>query len=139
MPDDDAQKTWEDYYARIKRRRLAAAVSLWVEVEAAGITDGAVFALDFEHFGNNRDDANKLARQLAENYAIEVSPSSEPNYWNVVGTTRPEGISLTKDQHAAWVEFMADVAQSYACVFSHWTLEAPAVGRTFRSEQRDDD
>ena len=138
MPDD-TQKTWGDYYDRIKHRRLAAAALLWAEIEAAGANEETVFALDFAHFGNNRDDVDNLGRQLSENYATEVSARSEQNYWDVRGTTRPEGICLTKDQHTAWVEFMVDVARSYACVFSEWTLEAPALGRTFQSAHPDDD
>lgn len=138
MPDDP-QKTWDNYYDRIKRRRLAAAALLWGEIEAAGANEETIFALDFAHFGNDRDDVDNLARQLSENYATEVSARSEPNYWDVRGTTRPEGICLTKDQHTAWVEFMVDVARSYACVFSEWTLEAPALGRTFQSAHLEDD
>jgi hypothetical protein len=138
MPDDP-QTTWNDYYYRIKGRRLAAAALLWGEIEAAGANEETVFALDFAHFGNNRDDVDNLARQLREHYAIEVSARSEANYWDVRGTTRPEGISLTKEQHTAWVEFMIDVAQSYSCVFSEWTLEARALGRTFQSAHLDND
>ena len=138
MPDDP-QKTWDDYYDRIKRRRLSAAALLWGEIEAAGANEETIFALDFGHFGNNRDDVDNLARQLSENYATEVSARSEQNYWEVRGTTRPEGICFTKDQHTAWVEFMVDVAQSYACVFSEWTLEAPALEQTFQSAHLDDD
>jgi hypothetical protein len=138
MPDIP-QKTWDDYYDRIKRRRLAAAAALWGEIEASGASEVTIFALDFAHFGNNRDDVDNLARQLSENYAMEVSARSEPNYWDVRGTTRPEGICLTEDQHTAWVEFMVDVARSYACVFSEWKLEAPALGRTFESAHLDHD
>jgi len=138
MPDDP-QKTWDDYYDRIKHRRLAEAALLWSEIEAAGANEETIFALDFAHFGNDRDDVDNLAQQLSENYATEVSPRSEQNYWDARGTTRPEGICLTKDQHTAWVEFMVDVARSYACVFSEWTLEAPALGRTFQSAHLDDD
>jgi hypothetical protein len=138
MPDDP-QKTWDDYYDRIKRRRLAAAASLWTEIEAAGADEETVFALDFAHFGNKRDDVENLARQLSEHYSTEVLARSEANYWDVRGTTRPQGICLTKDQHTAWVEFMLEVARSYACVFSEWTLEAPALGRTFQSAHLDDD
>lgn len=138
MPDD-SERTWGDYYDRIKRRRLAAAALLWSEIEAAGANDETIFALDFAHFGNNRDDVDDLARQLSENYAMEVSARSEQNYWDVRGTTRPEGICLTKDQHTAWVEFMVDVARSYSCVFHEWTLEAPALGQTFPSAHLDDD
>ena len=136
---DDPQKIWNDYYDRIKRRRLAAAVQLWSEIEAAGANDKTLFALDFAHFGNNRDDVYDLAGQLSENYAMEVSVRTDQKYWDVKGTTRPKGICLTKCQHTEWVEFMVDVARSYACVFSEWTLEAPALGRTFQSAHLDDD
>ena len=139
MADDDPQRVWEDYYNRIKRRRLAAAAQLWAEIAAAGATEETVFALDFAHFANSRDDADKLALQLSEHYTIEVSARDEPNYWNIKGSTRPEGICLTKGEHLAWVEFMVDVARSYACVFSEWTLDSPALGKTFRSPHLDSD
>ncbi len=135
---DDPQKTWDDYHDRIKRRRLAAAALLWDEIEAAGADEETIFALDFAHFGNHREDVDDLARQLSENYTTEVSVRSEQNYWDVRSTTRPEGICFTKSEHTAWVEFMVDVARSYACVFSEWTLEAPALGRTFQSAHLDD-
>ena len=102
----------------MKHRRLAAAALLWGEIEAAGAHEETIFALDFAHFGNNRYDVDNLARQLSENYATEVSARSEQDYWDVRGTTRPQCICLTKDQHITWVEFMVDVARSYACVFS---------------------
>jgi len=136
MPDDP-QKTWNAYYDRIRRRRLTEAAQLWDEIEAAGGNEETVFVLDFVHFGNNPDDVAQLSRQLSENYTTEISSRSEANYWDVRGTTRPEGISLSRDQHAAWVEFMFDVARSYACVFSGWKLEAPALGRTFQSANLD--
>lgn len=130
---------WDDYYDRIRNRRLAAADLLWEEVEEAGANEDTVFALDFAHFGNNRDDVDELARQLSENYTTEVTEQNEQNYWGLKGTTRPEGIFLTKHQHTAWVEFMAEVARSYGCVFSEWSLEAPALGRTFQSAHLDND
>lgn len=136
---DDPQKIGDDYYDRIKRRRLAEAALLWGEIEASGSSEETIFALDFVHFGNNRDDVDDLARQLSENYATKVSARSKQNYWVVRGTTRPESICLTADQHAAWVEFMVDVARSYACVFSEWMLEAPALGLTFQSAHLDYD
>ncbi len=136
---DDPQKTWDDYYDRIKRRRMAAAALLWAEIEAAGVTEDTVFALDFTHFGSVRGNADDLARRLSEHYDTKVVGRNEPNYWDITGTTRPEGICLSKAQHFAWVEFMVDVASSYACVFSDWTLEAPALGRTFQSAHLDTD
>ena len=137
MPDE-SQHTWDDYYDRIKRRRIAAATLLWDEIEAAGADEQTIFALDFFHFGNNRNDVDDLVGQLSENYTLKISARSEQDYWDIKGTTRPNGICLTRDEHAAWVEFMVDVARSYACVFSEWTLEAPALGGTFQSKQLDD-
>jgi hypothetical protein len=136
---DDPQKTWDDYYDRIKRRRIVEAGLLWAEIEAAGGTADTVFILDFTHFGSVRDDAADLARQLSEHYDIKVVARNEPGYWEITGTTRPDAICLTKSQHLAWVEFMVDVAHSYACVFSDWKLEAPALGRTFQNAHLDAD
>lgn len=134
---DDPQKAWNEYYDRIKNRRLKAAELLWDDVEAAGADAETWFSLDFTHFGNDRAGAEGLAHQLSENYAVELS-AAESGYWFVKGTTRPEGVSLTREQHNTWVEFMADVAQSYACVFSGWMLEAPRLQRKFQSAHLDD-
>lgn len=137
--DNDPQQVWDDYYDRIKRRRLKAAELLWDEVVDAGASEDTVFALDFVHFGNDHEGVDNLAQQLSEIYAMEVSAANLQNYRSVKGTTRPVGISLIRDQLAAWVEFMVDVARSYGWVFSEWTLEAPALGRTFRSAHLDHD
>jgi hypothetical protein len=136
---DKPQKIWDDYYDRIKRRRMAEAELLWAKIETAGATADTAFALDFSHFSNALGDADYFARQLSEHYDTQVVARSEPNYWDIKGTTRPERTCLTKAQHLAWVEFMADVAASYACVFSEWTLEAPALGLTFQSADLDAD
>ena len=137
--DDINQQIWDEYYERVKRRRLRAAELLWLELEAAGVNEDTILALDFVHFGNNRDGVEGLARQLSEDYTMEISAGSAENYWDVKGTTRPTGICLTKDLHNEWVEFMLDVARHYACVFSDWTLEAPTLGLTFQSVHLDDD
>ncbi len=139
MMAEDPEQIWDDYYDRIKRRRLAAAALLWNEVVDAGADEDTVFALDFVHFGNHHDGAEKLAQQLSENYATQITARSERGCWSVTGTTRPEGICLTKDQHVAWVEFMVDVARSCGWVFSGWTLQAPELGRTFQSAHLDND
>ncbi len=137
MPDQDPQKIWAEYYQRIKIRRIEEAELLWSQMDDAGVSEETVLALDFLHFSNVREDAGSLANQLCENYNVEVVSASQEDYWNIKCTTRPEGICLSKEQHAAWVEFMADVAQSHACVFSTWSLEAPSLGRTFQSELLD--
>jgi hypothetical protein len=134
VPEVDPQKTWADYYQRLKARRLAEAASLWAKFREAGGSRETVVALDFVHFSSSKADLESLASQLSENYAVSVVPRAEHDYWELRGTTRPGGIELAEEQHAGWVEFMVDVAQSYACVFSTWQLEAPSMNRVFSSE-----
>ena len=135
METQDPQKTWSDYYLRKKSQRIEEAGILWERMTQAGVTDETVLALDFVHFGNVKADVEALAAQLAENYSMEVVPAKDPGYWLAKGSTRPQGLTLSRDQHLGWVEFMSDVAHSYACVFSTWSLEAPILGASFRSEE----
>jgi hypothetical protein len=135
MTEQDPQIVWEDYYRRKKEQRTDEAVTLWQQMENAGVTEETVMALDFLHFGNNEEDVKSLSNQLSENYNIKIEPAEEEKPWYVKGTTRPEGITLTKEQHLAWVEFMSDVAQSYACVFSTWSFEVPSLNVSFHSEE----
>lgn len=137
MIDEDAQPKWDAYYQRIRGRREREADALWQLMTEGGVTGDTVLAMDFVHFSNVRDNAESLAKQLSENYSIEVVPADEKNYWYIKGTTRPEGLYLSEEQHLGWVRFMADVARSYACVFSNWVLEAPALGKKFESESFD--
>jgi len=134
VPEVDPQKTWADYYQRLKDRRLAEATSLWAKFSEAGGSCDTVVAVDFIHFSASKADLESLASQLSESYAVSVVPRAEDGYWELRGTTRPGGIQLSEEQHSGWVEFMVDVAQSYACVFSTWQLEAPSMSRVFSSE-----
>ena len=134
MEGEDPQATWSEYYRRIKERRQEEAELLWAQMAAAGVSEETVMALDFVHFSSSRENADFLAAQLDETYNVEVARADQEDYWYIKGTTRPEGVCLGKEQHASWVEFMADVAQSHACVFAQWTLEAPKLGRKFESE-----
>jgi len=134
MDSEDPQKTWSDYYLRKKAQRMEEAAILWERMTKAGVTDKTVLALDFVHFGNIKSDVEALAAQLAENYSMEVVPAKAPGIWLAKGSTRPQGVTLGQDQHLGWVEFMSDVAHSYACVFSTWSFEAPRLGAKFRSE-----
>jgi hypothetical protein len=70
---------------------------------------------------------------------MEVVPDEKLGAWFAKGTTRPDGITLNQEEHLEWVAFMADVAQSYACVFSSWSFEAPSLNLRFESEQIEDD
>ena len=113
---------------------MEEAIKLWDQMRDSDVNDETVLAIDFMHFGTYQENKNNLAKQLSENYEMEVVPSDEEGYWYAKGTTRPYGITLNKEQHIGRVEFMADVAQSYACVFSTWSIEAPSLGVSFDSE-----
>ena len=139
MPLQDPQKTWDEYHARKKAERLREAAILDMSMRGAGVTEETALALDFVHFGSSRPNVEALARQLSENYAIEVVQADDQDAWVARGTTRPYGINLNQEQHIAWVGFMADVASSHACVFSTWKVEAPSLKQTFSSEHIDSD
>ena len=130
----DPQETWDEYYASIRDRRIGEAENIWTKMTAAGVNDETVLALDFLHFTSDSTNAEELADQLRENYEIKIAASSSPNYWNIEGTTRPHGISLTKQDHVGWVELMCDVAQSHGCVFSTWNLEDPQGGQSWSND-----
>ena len=134
MSSDDPQSRWSEYYQQKKAERVAEASQLWEMMQHAGVNDTTVLALDFVLFGTSQSDAESLAKQLSENYEVQVAPGDEQGTWLVNGTTRPYGISFTQEQHMGWVEFMADVARSHACVFSTWSLEAPSLGERFDTE-----
>jgi len=135
MQTDDPQKVWEDYYHRKKSQRLEEAAEMWSQMKGKGVDEETVLALDFVHFGKSHSDVQDLADQLSEHYTMDVVPNEQQGYWFAKGTTRPDGITLNREEHLNWVEFMSDVAQSYACVFSSWSLEAPAIGAKFDSEK----
>ena len=134
MAVQDPQAIWSDYYERKKQQRADEAASMWKQMEAAGVNSETVLALDFVHFGTSLEKVQALANQLSENYSMSVVAEQEPGYWSAKGTTRPYGIELSQEQHLSWVDFMCDVAHSYGCVFSTWSLEATSLGTQFLSE-----
>jgi len=139
--NDDPQQTWDDYYQRIRRRRIREAEIVHAQMADDGVSDSTVLALDFRHFGNEKEQVRSLAAQLSENYATEVRRSDhDDNYWLLDGTTRPEGVDeMTEERCVDWVAFMCDVAQSYGCVFSTWHLTDPSTSRTWSNEEIDVD
>jgi len=139
VPVEDPQKTWHEYHERKKAQRLREAAILDHSMRSAGVTDETSLALDLVHFGSSRLDIESLAKQLAENYTVEVVQDVGQGIWFAKGTTRPYGIKLSQTQHLAWVSFMADVARSHGCVFSTWSIEAPSMGSAFASEHVDSD
>ena len=134
MSAQDPQATWSEYLARKKSDRLAEAQAMRQHMQGAGVGAESVLAMDFLHFGPGQEQAQALAAQLREHYTVKVSADARPGYWLVEGTTRPYGVTLEGSQLVDWADFMADVAQSHGCVFSSWTVEAPALGARFRSE-----
>ena len=120
---DDAQQIWPDYYARIRRRRIVEADLISSQMEADGVSADSILALDFKHFGTVENDVRRLSDQLSENYTAEVRLSDDGETWIAEATSRPYGIDgMIGSQLQQWVEFMCDVARSYACVFSSWKL-----------------
>ena len=120
---DDAQQIWPDYYARIRRRRIAEADLISSQMEADGVSADSILALDFKHFGTVENDVRRLSDQLSENYTVEVRLSDDGETWIAEATSRPYGIDgMIGSQLQQWVDFMCDVARSYACVFSSWKL-----------------
>ncbi len=137
---DDPQQIWTDYYARLRRRRIAEAQFLHLQMTADGVTDDTILTLDFTHFGNVEDDVRRLAKQLSENYVMTVTRGREAGYWSADGTTRPDGIDGMNAQRCVdWVAFMCDVANSYGCMFSAWTLTDPVRQLSWTNETIDVD
>lgn len=133
MPTDNSQEVWEKYYQQKKSQRLEEAHAMCKQLQDAGVTEETIVALDFVHFSKSHENAKLLSKQLSENYVIEII-ASEDGVWYINGTSRPYGLTLSPKEHIEWVEFMADVAQSYACVFSTWSLEVPSLNLNFKSE-----
>ena len=133
------QKTWREYYARIKNRKIDEATQLWNAVVRSGANDKTLFAMDFSHFGEVPSKLNDLAQQLSENYEVEVSEADEKGYQLLTGTTRPYGNELSGEDFINWVSFMCDVAQSYSCVFSEFSLESPELGLAWSNSEFESD
>ncbi len=133
MPNDNLQEIWEKYYQQKKSQRLEEAHTLCKQLQDARVTEETVLALDFVHFSKSHENAKLLSEQLSENYTIEIVAGKD-SVWYINGTSRPYGLTLSSKEHVEWVEFMADVAQSYACTFSTWSLEVPSLNLNFTSE-----
>jgi hypothetical protein len=132
MKEQEAQKTWEEYHERIKNRRLAEAEVINSELKSHGITSEHDLVLDFSFFTQDEIGAKGIKTQLSENY--EISISKEGEYWLIKGTTRPYAINLSQEQHIGWVKFMHDVALSYGCIFSTWTIIEPETKQAWSNE-----
>ncbi|MET1255837.1 hypothetical protein [Aliikangiella maris] len=133
MSEEQAQKTWDEYHDRIKNRRLAQVKIINEQLKDAGVTSDSDLVLDFKFFTPKQSGAEGIKEQLSENY--EMTISQEGDYWNINGTTRPYSINLDPEQHVGWVEFMHDVALSYGCIFSVWTVTDVKTNKTWSNEK----
>lgn len=131
--DEASQAHWTAYLDRKRAERLAEAGLLWAEFERRVGDAETVVALDFRTLCPDRGRADALRGQLSEHYRVELEPA-ENGYWMARGTTRPYGVTLSAQSHLAWVEFMCDVAASHGCVFSTWSVTAPALELVVDSE-----
>jgi len=132
MNEQEAQKTWDEYHERIKNRRLAQAKVINLELESNGITSETDLILDFSFFTKDESGAKGIQKQLSENYEMSISKDGE--YWHIHGTSRPYAVNLTTDQHLGWVKFMHDVALSYGCIFSTWSITEPKEKHVWSNE-----
>ena len=123
MNENEAQKTWDEYYERINNRRLAQAKVINSELERYNITSETDLILDFTFFTEDEAGAKGIQEQLSEDY--EMSISKVDDYWHIDGTSRPYAVNLTMEEHLGWVQFMHDVALSYRCIFSVWSITEP--------------
>ncbi len=132
MNEQEAQKTWDEYHERIKNRRLAQAKVINLELEKQVITSETDLILDFSFFTQDESGANGIQKQLSENYDMSIIKDGE--YWRINGTSRPYAVNLTTEQHLGWVEFMHDVALSYGCIFSTWSITDPKEKNVWSNE-----
>ena len=139
MNDDEAQTIWRAYYQRIRDRRVSEAEQLITATRQDGINDHTEMFLDFRHFSSVETNIARLKDQLAENYEVSLSKDDSSDCWFLEGTTRPISMPIEREQIIEWVKFMADVAQSHACVFSTWTLTEASTGRRWPSETFEDE
>lgn len=133
MNEEEAQQIWDEYYERIKQRRLAEAAILWSDMQSSGVTDETILALDFKIFCGSEMGAKNVEEQLSENYNISLKHDTVDNVWIVEGTTRPTGFTFNKEMHMDWVNFMTDASAQYGCVFASWALESPKLRLIFES------
>lgn len=132
MDQDEAKKTWDEYHERIKMRRLAEAKIINAELGSNGITTETDLILDFNFFTQDKEGAKGIKEQLSENY--EMSMYQDGEYWKISGTSRPYAVNLSTEQHLGWVEFMHDVALSYSCIFSSWTVTEHKTKKSWSNE-----
>lgn len=131
--DGEAQRILVEYEQRKRAERLSEADQVWSALVAAGVDAETILAIDFVHFGPSQAHVENLREQLAENCTVATESGSD-GYWLLKGTTRPYGVTLSAEDHLAWVDFMCLVASSHGCVFSTWSLSAPSLNITISSE-----
>ncbi|MEH6343465.1 MAG: hypothetical protein V7785_00135 [Bermanella sp.] len=137
MSEQEAQKIWGEYHERIKSRRLAEAKIINLELEKNSITREIDLILDFSFFTKDEAGAKGIQYQLSENYEMSITKNGV--YWIIDGTSRPYVVNFTSEQHLGWVGFMHDVALSYGCIFSTWSITEPKNKHVWSNENIETD
>lgn len=128
-PEDN----WDDYYSPIIQLRREEAFALWGKMEEDGVTSETFLGLDFVLFSKNKKDLEDLSVHLVKNYQIKIEQGKN-DYWFLKGTTKPYGIKLSRESFLKWIDFMCQLSQSHACVFSIWSAEAPSLKKEWTNE-----
>jgi hypothetical protein len=136
---EDAQEVWAHYFERIRNRRVAEASEFWAIASADGLDENSNVALDFRFFAQQRDSLHALKSRLDESYQVTVSEVAADETYFLDGTTRPYGITLSRDKLLSWVAFMADLGRDHAVVFSTWKVADPKRKREWTSEEIETD
>lgn len=131
---EDAEEILIDYYQRVKNRRLAEAEIFWANLLTKGVDEKSIIAIDFKISSPEKNDANLVSKQLSENYSMSITFAEELKTHIVEGTTKPAGLSLTKEQFIGWIDFMSDVSAQYNSIFLTWTFETHEPKMIFESE-----
>lgn len=133
MDQTEAENKWEEYYGKIKERRISAGRRMVRATRRFGLDDDSDVVLSFRCFGVKEDDARGLCKQLAEDCEVAVHFDSESEVWVVSGHSDSDGVALEESELEEWVEFMCAVCRSYRFAFSEWTLRCVTSGRIWGS------
>lgn len=128
------KETMSPYQEKISNRRNSEASILWKNMQNDGFTSSSIVALDFVYFSDKKEDAERLAKVLSENYTVGINPDADSGYWLIKGSTRPYGKQLTAEQWNGWIDYMVFVGFQNNCVFSTWAVYEPKSKKTWASE-----
>lgn len=133
---EEKQNIRAEYDNRIKARRLAEAQVIWPLVTRGETETELEVYLTFHIIGTEKN-VSDTENQLSEYYAIKVKPTNSDSIFQLIGTTKPESVSVNRDTHFEWVAFIADVAAQYGATLLYWEVEKVSGGEVFTTENID--